>query len=63
VTVAQIQAYVETAASILESETAPSLDRILAEHGHTLTVYQLDNVRRVLSMIEKLYSDLEKASA
>jgi hypothetical protein len=58
-TVAQIQAYIETPASILESEIAPALDRILLEHGHELRPHHLQEIRRVLTIVEELFSELE----
>jgi hypothetical protein len=61
-TVAEISMEVETAASILETDTAPSLDRILLEHGYSLTTDQLDSARRILGMIETLISDLEQSA-
>jgi hypothetical protein len=58
-TVSEIQEFVETPASILEEETASSLERILLEHGHELRPHYLDEIRRVLTIVEKLYSELE----
>jgi hypothetical protein len=58
-TVGQIQLLAETPASILEDETASSLERILLEYGHELRPHCLDEIRRLLSIVEKLYSELE----
>jgi hypothetical protein len=58
-TVAQVRMLAESPASILEEETASSLERILLEHGHELRPFHLDEIRRVLSIVEKLYSEID----
>lgn len=51
----------ESPASILEAEVAPALDRILEEYGHRLRPHLLDELRRVLTIVEELFSELDSA--
>lgn len=60
-TVAQIIASQETADSILEDRVIPGLDRIILEYGHTLTIPQLDDIRRFTNELEGICSELQSA--
>jgi hypothetical protein len=46
------------AASILESETAPSLDTILIEERAHLRQHQIEEIRNILDKVQDLIFDL-----
>lgn len=47
--------------SILESEIAPALDRIIAEYGHQLRPDYLNTVKRLLDITEELFDTADMA--